>query len=100
MRYTVTKHFGHFAQSWIISAESEEEAWDNAEHGSLIAFNVYAKPFEDKGYVKTYADIRATPPIERDQYYTWMEESMRNGMVIPERYQEKLDNWRKEKSNK
>ena len=99
MKYTVTKHFGHFAQSWIINAESEEEAWDNAEQGKLIAFNVYDKPFTDKGYVTSYADIRAAPEIDRDQYYTWMEESMKDGMVIPDRYQKKLDAWRAEKSN-
>lgn len=83
-KYSVVKNYGHFAQTWSVYANSEEEAWKTAEYrGSLIYQSVYKKPFlpDNKGCVKSICG-EENPPIANDQYYEWLREAEQLGMVI------------------
>lgn len=101
MKYTVTKYFGHFSQSWLIDAENEEEAWENAEKGTMLSLDVYVVPFEKKGYIVAQGEtVSVKGTVSHEWYYSWLNDAVENGMVLPERYLKKLEEWRLKKTNK
>ena len=94
-RYSVTKHFGHFHQCWVLNADSDEDAWIRAERdGSLQYQSVYREPtdLESKGYVVNLDEkAKEDPPIATEQYYEWMREAIDKGMIVrPDEYEKAL----------
>lgn len=85
-KYAVNKYFGHFWQSWIVEANSKEDAWLRAERdGTRNYQSAYREPkdTESKGYVVNLDEKREKePPIPMEQYYKWMREAINKGMYV------------------
>jgi len=84
-RYAVVKYFGHFRQSWEVIADSEKEAWDNAERdGERQYMSVYGQELKkEDGYIINLDEKEKNQrPISTEQYYQWMKEAVDMGMVI------------------
>lgn len=91
-KYLVVKNFGHFTQWWKIEANSEEDAWNNAERdGHLTLQNVYRTPTDliSKGYVNSIEN-KDNELIENELFYKWLREAVEKGMKVNEYYYEKL----------
>lgn len=98
------KNYGHFSQIWNVQAESEKDAWDNAERNGRLQYqSVYRelKDTDSKGYVADLDKKREEDsPISTEQYYEWMREAIDKGMIVrPEEYEKALglpfhDVWR------
>jgi len=99
-KYHVIKYFGYFDQTWEISAESEEEAWNNAEKGRLLYQGCRNEKYDSKGYVIDLSKSSAKTTISTDEYYSRMAEAVELGMHLDDIYQEKLDAWIASKANK
>lgn len=90
-KFSVTKFFGHFRQTYHVTAESREDAWERAEvDGKLVLQSCYREPVdkESKGYVMDLEKQKQENPAVPDEvYYTWMREAICKGMkVSPDEY--------------
>ena len=99
-KYHVIKYYGYFDQIWEISAESEEEAWDNAENGILLYQSCRNEKYDSEGYVVDISKTSEKNVISTDEYYSRMAEAVELGMHLDDIYQEKLDAWIASKANK
>lgn len=93
--YLVHKFFGHFWQCWNVEANSEKEAWNNAERdGNLQYQSVYKEPkdLESKGYVVNLTKKKKEDSaISTEQYNGWMREAIGKGMIVrPDEYERAL----------
>jgi len=91
--YSVNKYFGHFWQCWHLTAESDEDAWNRAEKDGKLKYQQAYKELKDKeskGYVVNLDKQKEdNPPISSEQYYEWMREAEKIGMVItPKEYEQ------------
>lgn len=87
--YSVTKNFGHFTQIWHIEADSDEEAWNNAENGKLQYQTMYRSltDLESPGYVKNMDEKKEDEkPIPIDTYRKWLREAAAKGMKLTPYY--------------
>lgn len=86
--YLVVKNFGHFTQTWAVSANSEEEAWEKAELNGILQHQIVYRDLKDidsKGYVVNLSKRREKEPaISTEQYYGWMKEAIEKGMTVSE----------------
>ena len=92
-RYAVIKFFGHFRQTWTLSAESEEDAWNRAEKDGHLEFQAVYRDVLDldsKGYVVNLNEKqKECSSISTQQYNIWLKEAIEKGMVCkPEEYEQ------------
>lgn len=87
-KYTVVKYFGHFKQIWTVIAESEKDAWNNAEkNGKLDLQLVHRHSFPEclKGHVED-----ANKTIKIEEYDKWLKEAVEMGMILQPHEYERL----------
>lgn len=88
-KYSVIKNFGHFKQTWQIEAESDEEAWNKAETGTLQYQSMYNEPtdLENPGYVVNIdKKLEEDKPIPMETYRKWLREAAEKGMHLTPYY--------------
>lgn len=88
--YSVTKNFGRFKQCWEVKAESEQEAWNKAETGSLIFQSAYRErcDLDSSGYVVNSDLKKENEPVTSEEYNEWLREAIDLGMYATPREHE------------
>ena len=87
--YSVIKNFGHFTQAWNIEANSEDDAWNNAENGILAYQTMYRDltDLKSPGYVVNLDEKqKEDTPIPMEIYRKWLREASAKGMVLTPYY--------------